>query len=157
MTDAPDRQADREAGRQAGRRGRCLCGNVRYEASGDPKIVAHCHCVDCQRLTGAGHSTGAMFAATQVRSTGKVAEFKLQSENGNEVTRVFCPSCGSPMWGRNSGMPGFITISLGTFADSSGFEPEVVVFARNRKPWDVMDAALPTFDAQPAWTPQDAV
>jgi len=46
------------------RTGKCLCGSVRYEVSGDPQIVAHCFCDDCQRLSGAGHSTGAMFEAS---------------------------------------------------------------------------------------------
>lgn len=96
-----------------------------------------------------------MFAADKLRMTGPVSEFKLMSENGNEVTRVFCPSCGSPIFGRNTGMQGFVTLSLGTLDESGDLEPAVVVFARNRQPWDVMDDTLPTFDAQPAWQPQD--
>jgi hypothetical protein len=35
------------------------------------------------------------------------------------------------------------------------FEPAVVIFARNRKPWDVMDSSLPTFESQPRWRPED--
>jgi hypothetical protein len=35
------------------------------------------------------------------------------------------------------------------------FEPQVVVFARNKKPWDVMDETLPTYETQPDWTPAD--
>jgi hypothetical protein len=137
--------------------GRCLCGAIRYKATGRPLVVAHCHCKDCQRGSGAGHSTGAMFADENFRLTGKLGEHKLTSENGNEVTRVFCPACGSPILGRNSAMPGFVTITLGTLDDAAGFEPQVVVFARNRQPWDVMDEGLPTFDVQPLWKPGDDV
>ena len=89
--------------------------------------------------------------------TGKVAEYKLKSENGNEVTRVFCPVCGSPILGRNSGMEGFVTVGLGTLDQSAGIKPQVVIFARNRKPWDVMDQDLPTFDSQPNWKPGEEV
>jgi len=35
--------------------------------------------------------------------------------------------------------------------------PRIVVFARNRKPWDVMDESIQTYDAQPAWNPNDGV
>lgn len=137
------------------RRGRCLCGSVRFEVEGEPRIVAHCHCEDCQRMTGAGHSTGAMFAADKFQITGETAQYKLLADSGNEVTRVFCKSCGSPIYGRNTGMDGFLTVSLGTFEDSSGFTPDVVVFARNRKPWDAMDDGIETFGAQPSWSPQE--
>jgi len=138
------------------RRGQCLCGSVQYEVVGDPRIVAHCHCEDCQRLTGTGHSTGAVFPESKFQLNGPVSVFKLQSENGNEVTRAFCPSCGSPIFGRNLGMQGFVTVSLGTLDDSSDLKSDVAVFARNRKPWDVMGEDVETFDAQPAWKPEDS-
>lgn len=135
-------------------KGGCLCGAVRYEAEGQPLVVAHCHCRDCQRGSGSGHSTGAMFPAGQLRLTGHVAEYKLTSNNGNEVTRVFCPTCGSPILGRNTAITGFLTITLGTLDDSSEFEPKVAVFARNRMPWDAMDERLSTFETQPDWKPE---
>lgn len=138
------------------RSGHCLCGKVEYVVTGEPVIVAHCHCDDCQRLTGAGHSTGAMFPDPNVKLRGPSAEYELTSENGNRVTKVFCPNCGSPILGKNTAMEGFVTLSLGTMDDSSNLEPDVVVFARNRKQWDVMDESLPTFDAQPTWNPIDA-
>ena len=136
--------------------GGCLCGNIRYEVTGAPVVVAHCHCEDCQRISGAGHSTGAMFATTQFSISGNVSEYSLVSKAGNQVTKVFCPTCGSPILGRNDGMEGFVTVSLGTLDDSSRFEPEVVIFAGNKKPWDIMNDTLPTFLAQPEWSPDNA-
>ena len=138
-------------------RGRCQCGAVSYEADGEPVVVAHCHCSNCQRGSGAGHSTGAMFPLDSLRLVGEVTEYKYISENGNDVTRVFCPKCGSPILGRNSGMMGFATITLGTFEDSSLLRPHVVVFAKNRMPWDIMDNTLPSYEAQPDWKPEKGV
>ena len=119
-------------------------------------VVAHCHCKDCQRVSGAGHTTGAMFATTQFTITGSFAEYALESNAGNQVTKVFCPTCGSPIFGRNDGMEGFVTVSLGTLDDSSTFKPEVVIFASNKKTWDIMSDTLPTFLAQPEWSPENA-
>ena len=72
------------------RGGRCLCGSVNYEIDGEPTVVAHCHCDDCKRVTGAGHSTGAMFPAAAVRVVGAVAEFALVPSSNTVVTRTFC-------------------------------------------------------------------
>ena len=55
---------------------------------------------------------------------------------------MFCPACGSPILGRNTGMPGFVTVSLGAFDDSSAFEPQVAIFARSRRPWDALSDAV---------------
>ena len=138
-------------------RGACLCGQIRYEAVGQPVVISHCHCKDCQRGSGAGHSTGAMYAEHQFHISGRLGEFQLVSEAGNKVTRVFCPSCGSPIYGKNSGMPGFLNVTLGTLDDSSSFTPQVTIFARNRKPWDLVAIGLPTFEAQPGWEPPDRI
>ena len=135
--------------------GGCLCGAVRYEVEGSSVIIAHCHCVACQRVTGAGHSTGAMFPDSKVRLTGRIGEYTYDSEHGNRVTKVFCPVCGSPILGHNTAMKGHVTMSLGTFDDSSDMKPQVAIFTRNQKPWDTMDPGLATFEAQPHWQPDD--
>ncbi len=136
--------------------GRCLCGSVQYTVEGEPIIVAHCHCEDCQRWSGAGHSTAAMFSNDKFQMTGLVETFKLQSHNGKEVTevtRVFCPSCGSSIYGCNTGSKGFLAICLGTFDDSSEFVPSVTIFSCDRKPWDMMDVSIETFETQPYFNP----
>ena len=33
--------------------GGCLCGEVRYEAVGEPMAIAYCHCASCRKHTGA--------------------------------------------------------------------------------------------------------
>ncbi len=136
------------------RRGRCLCGSIQYEVKGNPEVVAHCHCEDCQRFTGAGHSTVAMYAKQRFQITGgRCGEFKLIAENGNEVTRVFCASCASAIYSYNSGNEAYLSVTLGTLEGSSDLKPEVAIFSRNRKPWDVIDDAIQSFDEQPAWRP----
>ena len=135
--------------------GRCLCGACTYEIDGEPVVVAHCHCADCQRLSGAGHTTGAMFAESGVRMKGAISTYEMTSGAGNVVTRLFCANCGSPLFGRNSGMPGFVTATAGTLDQSETLSPTVAIFARNRRPWDTMDPSLSSFEAQPAWTPTD--
>ena len=137
--------------------GRCLCGACTYEIEGEPIVVAHCHCLDCQRLSGAGHSTGAMFAESGIRLSGEPATWAMTSDAGNTVTRLFCGMCGSPLFGKNSGMPGVMTVTLGTLDASDALKPQVAIFARTRRVWDVMDKGLANYDSQPGWKPNDPV
>jgi hypothetical protein len=98
-----------------------------------------------------------MFAEDGVSITGNPASFALTSEAENTVTRLFCGKCGSPLFGSNSGMPGFMTVSLGTLDTPDSLTPQVTIFARSRRRWDEMDTSLATFDAQPGWKPLSPV
>lgn len=137
--------------------GRCLCGACSYGIVGDPIVVAHCHCLDCQKLSGAGHTTGAMFSEEGITIVGDPALFALQSDGGNTVTRLFCATCGSPLFGKNTGMPGVMTVTLGTLDAPDALVPQVAIFARSRRAWDTVDPSVTAFDAQPNWKPADPV
>ena len=43
--------------------GGCMCGEVRYEAIGEPPYVGHCHCKSCRQHTGAPVVTLVAFMA----------------------------------------------------------------------------------------------
>lgn len=135
--------------------GRCLCGKVKYTAEGRPKIVAQCHCEDCRRLSGTGHTIGAMFPSDAVSITGKMNDFKLKSSKDSEVTRTFCANCGSPIYGTNTRIPDYLTLTLGTMEDAKGLEVEVVIFERDKPHWDQLGDGVMSFSTQPDWSPDD--
>jgi len=96
-----------------------------------------------------------MFKIADVEIFGKPGEYILEANNGNRVTKGFCRNCGSPIFGRNSGSEEHLTLSLGTFDDSSQFDPQVVIFSRNKQHWDLINENLPRFDTQPDWKPDN--
>ena len=55
-------------------KGSCLCGGVKYEIKGEPIIVAHCHCIDCQDTVNRAHpvSDKVLSCKAQNRSDGEV-------------------------------------------------------------------------------------
>ena len=57
--------------------GGCLCGAVRYEASGVPVFAGHCHRRDCQRAMGAGHAFRMGMARSQVKVRGVTPMFSV--------------------------------------------------------------------------------
>ncbi len=60
---------------------------------------------------------------------------------------------GSPLFGRNTRMPGFVTATVGTLDDLDAVRPELAIFLRSKRRWDVLDESLPSFETQPDWKP----
>jgi hypothetical protein len=129
--------------------GRCLCGAVRITAKAKPMAMAQCHCRDCQRVSGTGHTSNALFNAASVEVTGETASYAVKADSGNTFTRHFCPTCGSRVFALNSGRPGKIILAAGALDDSRWFSPQVVLYARSRHDWDTADDDVPRFEAMP--------
>ncbi|WP_108810701.1 GFA family protein [Sphingorhabdus sp. Alg231-15] len=134
-------------------KGKCLCGDVTYVAEGSPIVVAQCHCEECRRLSGTGHTVGAMFPSTAVVLNGKLNEYSYRSDKDSEVTKAFCAKCGSPIYGSNTRLPDHLTLTLGTMDDAVGLDVEVVIFERDRPHWDQIGEDVASFDTQPDWKP----
>jgi hypothetical protein len=127
--------------------GQCLCGAVRFISKAKPVRMAQCHCRDCQRVSGAGHTSNALFEAANVEVTGRTSSFALKADSGNTLTRHFCPICGSRVFATNSGRPGMIVLPAGSFDDSSWFSPQAVLYTRSRHDWDTAGDTVPAFAA----------
>ena len=112
-------------------------------------MAGHCQCRDCQRATGGGHASMMAFPKAAVKVTGKPKFHDVKADSGNTVSRGFCPSCGSLVMARNSGMPDMVMIAAGSLDDPSVFKPQMVVFTRSAQPWDRMDPDLARFDRLP--------
>jgi hypothetical protein len=96
-----------------------------------------------------------MFPESAVRITGAPSRHSKASDAGNTVTRLFCGHCGSPLFGMNTGMPGFMTLMMGTLDASDDMSPQVAIFTRSRRAWDPDDPNVQSFDTQPGWVPSD--
>jgi hypothetical protein len=81
--------------------------------------------------------------------TGQVTRFEKPADSGNMVTRAFCPSCGSPIYSVNAGMPGIVFVRASSLDDPEVFKPQMVVYTNRAASWDVMDASLPAFALMP--------
>src|SRR5437899_4211364 len=74
--------------------GGCLCGAVRFRATGAPKGVFWCHCQSCRRHSGAPVAVFVGFERDAYTVTkGEIEKFK--SSPG--TTRGFCRTCGSTL------------------------------------------------------------
>ena len=129
--------------------GQCLCGAVRYRGETEPQFQGKCYCTDCRKTSAAGHAAMMGFAAGAIRITGDVTEFHSRADSGADVTRAFCPTCGTGIHSRNSKMPGLIFLRASTLDDPNLFTPQMFVWAARAPAWDPVNPGVPAFAERP--------
>jgi hypothetical protein len=104
---------------------------------------------DCRKASGSGHSSHLAVPANAVSISGNVKVYDRKADSGNTVGRAFCPSCGSPVYSVNSGMPGLLFVRASSLDDLEVFKPQVVVYSKRAASWDYIDPKLPAFEEMP--------
>ena len=105
--------------------------------------IALCHCLACQRRTGAVISNQARFRRDQVEIAGNAAKWIRKAESGNAMTYHFCPTCGSTLFWENEGFPGTVNVAIGNFADPNFPLPTIAVWEQSRHPWVSLPSDTP--------------
>ena len=103
--------------------GGCLCGKVRFVASGRPYRVGLCHCLDCRKHHGALFHASAIFPQDAVVVTGETRAY---------AGRHFCPDCGSPVFARSGDE---IEVNLGSLDTPDQFTPTYELWTVRREAW----------------------
>jgi len=103
--------------------GGCLCGAVRFEASGAPYRVGLCHCLDCRKHHGALFHASAIFAEAAVSTTGATSSYQ---------GRHFCPRCGSSVFSRSGDE---IEVHLGSLDAPDQLVPTYELWMIRRESW----------------------
>lgn len=128
--------------------GGCLCGAIRYVASGPAMFVSQCCCKDCQKATGTGHTTIVGLRRNQLDLKGTPKTFTNAGETGGKVTRHFCGTCGGRLY-TTGDLPGdeVLILQAGSLDDPSIVSPESVIYTKDAVAWDFFDPGLPKFEA----------
>jgi hypothetical protein len=116
------------------RRAACSCGQLHLSIEGEPSRISMCHCLECQRRTGAVISNQARFRREQVTFAGKATAWMRTAESGNALTFHFCPTCGSTVYWEGEGFPGYVAVAIGSFADPNFPAPTIGVWEESRHP-----------------------
>ena len=103
--------------------GGCLCGDLRFVATGRPHRVGLCHCLDCRKHHGTLFHASAIFPVSAVRVTGELRDYQ---------GRCFCPTCGSSVLGRSGGE---VEVNLGTLDAPDQFRPTYELWCIRREGW----------------------
>ena len=103
--------------------GGCLCGDVRLVATGAPRRVGVCHCLDCRKHHGALFFAAAIFAQDAVTVAGETHSY---------ARRHFCPRCGSSVFARSGDE---IEVHLGTLDAPDQLVPTYECWTLRRESW----------------------
>ena len=79
--------------------------------------MAACHCIDCQRRTGAPFGVGAFYPVEAVTISGAPKGYVRAAASGGEVRFYFCSDCGSTVYWKADNLPAMIGVAVGTIAD----------------------------------------
>lgn len=131
------------------RSGGCLCGRVRYRLRGDPTMVRICWCRDCQRIAANG-TVNALYASDAIAISGETATYSSTADSGNQVSRRFCPTCGSHLFADNTGRPGLTVVRVGTLDDPSSVTPVANIWAASAPIWACLNSTMDRVERQPA-------
>lgn len=127
-------------------KGSCLCGKVSYEYRGELGPIVFCHCSRCRKAQGSAFGTN---------SPVKAADFSLLSgedvlreyESSPGKHRVFCSHCGSPLYSRNSAIPGVLRLRVGSLDTPITARPVAHIYASSHAEWESITDTLPQYEA----------
>jgi len=125
-------------------RGSCLCGKVRFELRGPPKIVYHCHCGRCRKQSGSSFATNVVVRTEEfVIVAGK--EMLSSFESSPDKRRFFCSGCGSPIYSHGEKTRHIVSVRCGTLDSELPVRPSVHAFVASKANWvDICDG-LPQY------------
>ena len=113
--------------------GGCLCGAVRFVATGQPIGVYWCHCQSCRKHTGAPVSVFAAFEPKSYRITkGEIAKF---DSTPGRTRRGFCARCGSTLTCETLPEIRETHFHVGAFDKAASLQPTKQYFSEERLPW----------------------
>lgn len=113
--------------------GGCLCGAVRFIATGQPEGVYWCYCQSCRKHTGAPASVFGVFERAGYTVTkGQITKF---NSTPRRTTRGFRGRCGSTLTCETVGLPTGTHFHVGAFDRAGELRPTRHVFAEEHLPW----------------------
>ena len=131
-------------------KGHCLCEQVQYEFDEiQVGFGLHCHCKDCQRVTGSGKATVILFPLDAVNIEGEYKTYASRGFEGSHVNRGFCPNCGSQMFTFVDEIPGMVFIKAGGMEDTGWLSVETTCWTDTARDWSPADTDTMCFELNP--------
>ncbi len=115
-------------------RGSCLCGKVKYELRGEPRVLYYCHCGTCRKATGSSFATNLIALAEDfVLVAGR--DLLSAFESSPDKHRYFCSACGSPIYSQAKSTQKIVSVRCGTLDSDPILRPSIHAYVASKAPW----------------------
>lgn len=112
----------------------CLCNGIQLQIDAELAPIMVCHCNQCQKAQGA-----AFAAITQVQKSDLNI---VQGENlvqayfsSPDKKRVFCKTCGSPVWSERLDKPEVVRLRVGLVNEEISTQVNSHAFVTSKVKW----------------------
>jgi hypothetical protein len=123
-------------------KGGCFCGQVRYEATGNPAHETTCHCAICRGTTGAAAVAWFSIPRTQFQFTsGEPTRF----QSTRRGLRTFCSQCGTQLTFESSDYPHDIDVTICSLDDPESIRPKDNTWVASKVSWVKLEDNLPQY------------
>jgi hypothetical protein len=128
--------------------GRCLCGAIRYELSGELGPLVNCHCQFCRRAHGAAFATVSWVPSAALCITAGESIIREYHPEG-VGSRCFCERCGTRLWNRSLSTPTHLSLVIASLDGDPPRGPVMHINTESKAGWYQILDALPQYAALP--------
>jgi hypothetical protein len=123
--------------------GRCLCGKVTFVYNDDLGTASYCHCDDCRRCTGSAFNVSVRVEREKliVKNENDLGIYTYITDSGNEMSRLFCINCGSPIMTLYPTKPEYAWIKAGIIDQIDAIKPVREAWTSRKVPWADINVA----------------
>jgi hypothetical protein len=119
-----------------------MCGKVRYEIRGAPRVTYYCHCGKCRKQSGSSFATNVIVLKEDFFIVaGEDAVSSWVSSPGKR--RYFCSGCGSPIYSHGENRKHIVSVRCGTLDGDLPLHPSVHAFVASKANWIEITDDLP--------------
>lgn len=130
--------------------GKCLCGLVMFEVTGEVPKLYQCHCSLCRKQGGASSSTAAIVPNEHFQwLSGHERVFSWVSDTG--FRSDFCSKCGSPVPNPVRSKP-YYWVPAGLFEGDEKLTINAHLCVGSKASWDVISAPGKHYEDMPELT-----
>ncbi|MBL4907766.1 MAG: GFA family protein [Sneathiella sp.] len=127
--------------------GHCYCGQLKYEAAGDPIVKGNCHCRECQYISGGHPNAFMVMPDAGFKYTQGAPKSFIRSDLESPREREFCANCGTHILTKSPSRPGAVVLKVGTLDDPSIFDkPDMAIFTIDKQSFHHLEEGVPSFE-----------